>query len=64
VAASVKPDLLGEVVGWWNRDDLWLWSVYALVVYLRVAAERAGRSVGAVCDTVASRHGVDVLLGG
>ena len=59
---GVEPDLLGEVT-WWNRDDLWLWSLYALVIYLRVAAERTGTSVRVVCQSVANRHGVDFLPG-
>ena len=60
IHGGVEPDLLGEVT-WWNRDDLWLWSLYALVIYVRVAAERTGRTVGAVCQSVAPRHGVDLI---
>jgi hypothetical protein len=54
IHGGVEPDLLGEVT-WWNRDDLWLRSRYALVIYLRVAAERMGTSVGVVCQSVATR---------
>jgi hypothetical protein len=25
--AGVTPDLLGEV-GWWDTNDLWVWSLY------------------------------------
>ncbi len=60
IHGGVEPDLLGEVT-WWSRDDLWLWSLYALVIYVRVAAERTGRTVGAVCQSVATRHGVDLI---
>jgi hypothetical protein len=63
IHGGVEPDLLGEVT-WWHRDDLWLWSLYALVIYLRVAAERTGRSVRVVCQSVAIRHGVDVIPDG
>ncbi len=63
IHGGVEPDLLGEVT-WWNRDDLWLWSLYALVIYLRVAADRTGTSLGVVCQSVATRHGVDVIPGG
>lgn len=62
IHGGVEPDLLGEVT-WWNRDDLWLWSLYALVIYVRVAADRTGTTVGAVCESVATRHGVDLIPG-
>jgi hypothetical protein len=62
IHGGVEPDLLGDVT-WWNGDDLWLWSLYALVIYVRVAAERTGTTVGAVCESVATRHGVDLIPG-
>ena len=37
---GVDPGLLDEVQ-WWRSDDLWYWSLEALVVYVRVAADRA-----------------------
>ncbi len=51
IHGGVEPDLRGGVT-WWNRNDLWLWSLYALVIYVRVAAERTGTTVGAVCESV------------
>ncbi len=63
IHGGVEPDLLGEVT-WWNRDDLWLWSLYALVIYVRVAAERTEATVGAVCQSVATRHGVALIPDG
>ena len=38
IRAGVYPDLLGEVV-WWNDNDLWWYAFWALVIYLRIAAE-------------------------
>jgi hypothetical protein len=57
--AGVDPGLLDEIV-WWRTDDLWFWALDALVVYLRVAAERGGVPVGVVCERLAARHGVDL----
>ena len=59
IHGGVEPDLLGEVV-WWNSDDLWLWSLYALVIYLRVAAERTARPLAVVCEAIAARHDVEI----
>ena len=61
IRAGVQPDLLGEIY-WWNTDDLWEYALYALVIYIRVAAERSGRSVAEVCGRLAGRHGVDAAL--
>jgi hypothetical protein len=58
IRAGVQPDLLGEI-RWWSTDDLWEYALYALVVYVQVAAERSGRSVPEVCTRLASRHGVE-----
>ena len=38
IRAGVYPDPLGEVV-WWRDDDLWWYAFWALVIYLRIAAE-------------------------
>jgi hypothetical protein len=59
IRAGVEPDLLGETA-WWRTDDLWRWSFYALVIYLRVAAERSGRSLAVVCESIAARHGIQI----
>jgi hypothetical protein len=61
IRAGVRPDLLGEIY-WWNTDDLWEYALYALVIYIRIAAERSGRSVAEVCARLAGRHGVDAAL--
>ena len=47
-------------VSWWRIDDLWIWAVDSLVVYVGAAAERNAEPVGLVCDRLADRHGVDL----
>ena len=39
---GVDLGLLDEVQ-WWRTDDLWYWSLEALAVYVRAAAERPSR---------------------
>jgi hypothetical protein len=57
IRAGLDPGLLDEISHWRN-DDLWTWSLDALLVYLRVAAERTDRPLPAVCERVAARHGI------
>lgn len=59
IRAGIAPDLLDEV-SWWNANDLWVWSLYALLVFVRIAAERTGAPVAAVCEQVAARHEVEL----
>ena len=59
VRAGVDPGLLDEVI-WWRTDDLWVWSLQALVTYVRAAAERRAESVPAICGRIAGRHHVDL----
>jgi hypothetical protein len=59
IRAGVYPDLVGEVI-WWSSDDLWSFAFYALVAYLRVAAERTDRSVGQVASAIADRRSVTI----
>jgi hypothetical protein len=59
IRAGVEPDLLDEVV-WWGSDDLFVWSLYALIIYARLAAERTSRSVAEVCRQLAARHDIDL----
>ena len=40
IRGGLKPDLLGETY-WWGTDNLWEHALYALIIYLRVAAERS-----------------------
>jgi len=55
IRAGVNPDLLGEVSGW-PSDDLWLFSFYALLAYVRLAAERTARPVELVARAIAERR--------
>jgi hypothetical protein len=60
IRAGVDPGLLDEAVRWQN-DDLWVWPLDALAVYVRVAADRTGVQVAEVCERLARRHGVDLV---
>jgi hypothetical protein len=55
--AGSEPGLLDEVI-WWRTDDLWFWSLQALVTYVRAADERSVESVAAICGRIASRHDI------
>jgi hypothetical protein len=59
IRAGVDPGLLDEVI-WWQSDDLWVWALDALVVYVRVAAERSGVSVAAICAHLVDRKCVEL----
>jgi hypothetical protein len=57
IRAGVTPDLLDDV-GWWREMDLWQWALYALVIYVRAAAEHSGLPVATICRRLAQIHGV------
>ncbi len=59
IRAGIYPDLLDEARGW-GIDDMWEYAFYALVLYVRVAAERTGRSPQAVAAALAKRRGIDL----
>jgi hypothetical protein len=59
IRAGVDPGLLDEVI-WWQSDDLWVWTLDALAVYVRVAVDRTGVEVGEVCGRLARRRGIDL----
>ena len=59
IRAGIKPALLDEVI-WWHTDDLFVWSLYALIIYVRVAAERTGEPAAAVCEQLAAHHGIEL----
>jgi hypothetical protein len=61
IAAGVYPDLLDEAYGW-GLEDMWEYAFYALLVYARIAAERTGRSSGAVAIAMAERRGIKLDL--
>lgn len=48
IRAGVQPDLL-EDAAWWRADDLWVWALEALHVYVEVAAERTGVTPAEIC---------------
>ena len=55
--AVSTPGLLDEVQ-WWQTDDLWYWSLEALTVYVRAAADRTGQSVESICRRLANDRGI------
>ena len=57
IHGGVYPDLVDDAA-WWEADDLWRYSFFALLLFVRVAAERTGRSVEDVARTVADRRGL------
>ena len=59
IRAGVDPALLDEVI-WWQSDDLWVWALDAVAVYVHVAADRTAFTVAEVCERIAQRHGVDL----
>jgi hypothetical protein len=54
---GVDPGLLDEVQ-WWRSDDLWYWSLEALIVYVRAAADRIAEPVESVCRRIAQERGI------
>jgi hypothetical protein len=57
IRGGVDPGLLDEVQ-WWRTDDLWVWSLETLAVYVRAAAELTGHSVSSVARQIGSHRGV------
>jgi hypothetical protein len=58
---GVYPDLFDDAA-WWQTDDLWMYSFYALVIFMRAAAERTGRSLEEVARSIADRRMVRLGL--
>jgi hypothetical protein len=54
---GVYPDLLDDAA-WWPADDLWTYSFFALLIYLRAVADRTGWSVEQVVLSIADRRRV------
>jgi hypothetical protein len=57
IRAGIEPDLL-EDAAFWRADDLWVWALEALHVYVRAAADRTGLSTVEICSQLATRSGV------
>ena len=55
IHGGVYPDLFDDAA-WWQADDLWAYSFYALLIYVRVAAERTGRTCEDVALSIAGRR--------
>lgn len=53
---GVTPDLLADA-GWWQRP-LWEFALYAVVIYVRVAAKRTGQPTVGICRQIAGRRGL------
>jgi hypothetical protein len=62
IRAGIYPDLLDEAHGW-GIDDMWEFAFYALVLYVRAAADRTGRSSHAVARAIAVRRDIDLDSG-
>ena len=60
IHGGVYPDLLDDAA-WWQTDDLWLYSFFALLIFIRAAAERTCRSVEEVASSIAGRRLVRLL---
>lgn len=57
IRGGVDPALVDNA-GWWQINDLWIWALEAVVVYLRAAAEHADVPVADICAGVAARHDI------
>jgi hypothetical protein len=55
IHGGVYPDLLDDAA-WWQTDDLWIYSFFALLTFIRAAAERTGRSVEQVARSIADHR--------
>ncbi len=55
IHGGVYPDLLADAA-WWQTDDLWIYSFFTLLIFIRAAAERTGRSVEEVATSIADRR--------
>lgn len=57
IHGGVYPDLLNDAA-WWEADDLWTYSFFALLIYVRAAAERTDRPTEFIARSIADRRGV------
>ena len=60
IHGGVYPDLLDDAA-WWQTDDLWLYSCFALMIFIRAAGARTGRSVEEVAISIADRRMVRLV---
>jgi hypothetical protein len=57
IHGGIYPDILNDAA-WWEADDLWSYSFFALLIYVRAAAERTDQSSEAIARLMADRRGV------
>lgn len=57
IHGGVYPDILNDAA-WREADDLWTYSFFALLIYVRAAAERTDQSSEAIARSIADRRGV------
>lgn len=57
IRAGVDPALLDNAARW-EVNDLWLWSLQAVVIYARATAAYADVTVTDICERVAARHDI------
>ena len=60
IHGGVYPDLLDDA-GWWQTDDLWIYSFFAFVIFIRAAAARTGYSVEEVAISIADRRTIRLV---
>jgi len=53
IHSGITPDLDGDLYSW--RSELWPYTLYAILAYLRIAAERSGRSVADLAGELLER---------
>jgi hypothetical protein len=63
IRAGIDPDLL-EDAAWWKADDVWVWALEALHVYIQAAADRTGVTTAEICSQLAARHEVHLTSAG
>ena len=61
IHGGVYPDIPHDAA-WWEADDLWTYSFFALLIYVRAAAERTDRLGEAIARSIADRRGVTLTM--
>jgi hypothetical protein len=56
IHGGIYPDILNDAA-WWEADDLWTYSFFALLIYVRAAAERTDQSSEGIARSIADRRG-------
>jgi hypothetical protein len=59
---GLQPDLLDDA-GWW-QTPLWTYAVFAVVIYVRAAAERVGVDPAEIARRIAVRHRLELPADG